>query len=533
LRAWGHALAATLLLAVPLVAFLAANDYPIATRETGLLFAGCLAAGMVLGWLAARFMWLRVIIFGMGAALCVDLLYGRHLSSPVLALLLVGCLAVVATLRQHIAAVLAAAGSVFIAATLLAPASGAQPHAAAAPGPAPAVASTLPVVLHVILDEHIGLDGLPRDLPEGAALARWLADAYTSQGFRLHADAYSEYFDTRNSIANLLNFSSAEGDWAHLAKDRRKPYVLAESAYFRHLSELGYRLHVYQSDYLDYCRVPGIAYATCLRYRANSIASLAAAPLTVAERAHFIFNSLAGTSQFLERAREKYRGLRDAFRSLPLPAWDSGVNRVGPLAVLPVLQRLETDLRTAAPGNAYFAHLLIPHYPYLLDEGCHVRKEIGQWLYNSDPEAFSELEPNSAASRAQRYRSYFAQIRCQQLLVNRLFTALQDAGVWRNAIVIVHGDHGSRIVQHLPVVQNAVRLTGQDLNDGFSTLFAAKLPGQAPGVVRDSRPLQALLAEALGLATPHGSAKVLLRTEDGRGHRAFRLSQLRDHAAAD
>lgn len=531
MRAWGHALAATLLLAVPLVAFLAANDYPIATRETGLLFAGCLAAGMALGWLAARFMWLRVIIFGMGAALCVDLLYGRHLSSPVLALLLVGCLAVVATLRQHIAAVLAAAGSVFIAATLLAPASGAQPHRQAAAPPATDAPSALPVILHVILDEHIGIDGLPRDLPGSAALARWLADAYTSRGLRLHADAYSEYFDTRNSIANLLNFSSAEGDWAHLAKDQRKPYVLAESAYFRHLTGLGYRLHVYQSDYLDYCRVPGVAYATCLSYRANSIASLAAAPLTVAERAQFIFNSLAGTSQYLERSREKYQGLRAKVRSLP--AWDSGVNRVGPLAVLPVLQRLATDLRSAAPGNAYFAHLLIPHYPYMLDEGCRVRQEIGQWLYNSDPEAYSDLEPNSAASRAQRYRNYFAQIRCAQMLVNRLFTALQDAGVWRNAIVIVHGDHGSRIVQRMPVVQNAARLSAQDLSDGFSTLFAARLPGQAPGVVHDSRSLQELLAAAFGLATPHGSAKVLLRTGDGRGHRAFRLSELRDHVAAD
>jgi hypothetical protein len=534
LRARSHILAATLLLAAPLVAFLATNRYPVAAPDTGLLFAGCLAAGALLGFLSSRFPALGVLVFGGGTALCLDSLYGWTDSTAGLLLLLALCLGLAAALRRHFPAVLIAAGSVFIAATLLVPGPGAHdgPRLAAPPAGLPAAPAGLPVVLHLVLDEHIGIDGIPPEVPGGAELARSLTESYVKQGFRVHADAYSEYFETRNSLANLLNFSSDEGDWAHLQR-HGKPYVLAESAYFRHLARLGYRLHVYQSDYMDYCRVPGIPYAACTRYRANSIGALPAASLGIGERARFILNSLLGTSHYLQRLHDKYGRIRAALPRLSLPAWDAGVSRVGPLPVLPVLRELEADLSTAAPGNAYFAHLLIPHFPYLLDAQCRARNRIDEWLYNSDPDASSELEPNSAASRAERYASYFAQIRCEQHLVNRLFEAMRKAGVWRTAIVIVHGDHGSRIVRRLPVQQTAAELTATDLKDGFSTLFAAKLPGQAPGVVRDAKPLQALLADALGLAPVAGPAKVMLQDYEQHGWRPYPLSTLRAQRAGD
>jgi hypothetical protein len=536
MRFWNHALAAALLPAMPLVAFLKGNQYPLATPEAGLLLAACIAAGVLLGFIVFRFELLAALLFGAGAALCVDLMYGGgNLSGAALALGLALSLALAVALRRHIATVLAATASVFVAATLLVPGTIAQdsPRPAGAQTAAPQAARDLPVLVHLILDEHIGIDGLPAELPESAGLARALSDAYVSEGFRVHAGAYSEYFDTRNSIANLLNFSSERGDWAHLAAGKKKPYVLAESAYFRRLAGQGYRLRVYQSDYIDYCRVRDVPYAACARYRANSIASLPAASLTTLERAHFIFNSLVATSRYLERLREKYAKVRAALRGVALPAWGPAVSRVGPLAVLPVMKQLENDLRSASRGEAYFAHLLIPHYPYVLDEACSVRASIGQWLYNASPSASGELEPNSPASRIERYRNYFAQIRCQQHLLDRLFAAMKAAGVWRDAIVIIHGDHGSRIVRHAPVVQNAARLTAPDVNDAFSTLFVVKAPGLAAGVVHDPRPLQALLGEALGMPPAPDARKVYLRTEDEARFVPLRLPVSRAQGAAD
>jgi hypothetical protein len=492
--------AATLLAAAPLVAFLTENHYPLITPEVGILLAACVAAGVLLGLAAAWGATAAALLLGAGTALAIDLMYGAHLSKPALVLVAALCLALSALLRRHIALVVTAVSAVFLATTLLIPSSVAGER----------VRADLPVVVHLILDEHIGLDGLPKELPESAAVERWLTDAYLQAGFRLYAGAYSEYFDTRHSIANLLNFTSYDGDWAHLAEGRKKPYVLTDSAYFRHLSALGYRLHVYQSDYMDFCRVPAVSYAGCFGYRANSIASLQQTTLGTVERAQFIFNSLVAGSNYLDKVRATYRKLTGW-------PWEHAVSRVGPLAVLPVLARLEADLRSAARGHAYFAHLLVPHYPYVLDEACRVREEIEHWLYNV-PASAEDGDPvqNTAASRAERYRRYFAQIRCQQALLHRLFDALKAAGVWHDALVVVHGDHGSRIVRNPPVAGNAARLTREDLADAFSTLFAVHKAGLEAGVVGGPRPLQELLAEALEVPMSPLAPKRYLRAADGR-----------------
>jgi hypothetical protein len=88
--------------------------------------------------------------------------------------------------------------------------------------------------------------------------------------------------------------------------------------------------------------------------------------------------------------------------------------------------------------------------------------------------------------------------------------------VWRDAIVIIHGDHGSRIMQRSVRAAYADRLTRQDFNDAFSTLFAVRSAHLKPGVEREQRPLQELLAEALGLPMERLPANVYLAGPEGR-----------------
>jgi hypothetical protein len=525
---WTHAAAATLLIAAPLVAFLATNQYPLLRPEVGILLAACAAVGVLLGFAAARRPVAAALLFGAGLALAVDLTFGLGHSTLALVATALTCLVVSAILRRHIALVVGAVSFAFLAATILAPSTVAGPGAGAGPGvrTQPADAKHLPVLLHLILDEHIGIDGLPKEFAESADMERWLTDAYLKQGFRVYPGAYSQYSDTRNSIANLLNLTSEGREWAHLVEGKTRPYVLTDSAYFRHLSNLGYQLHVYQSDHLDYCRVPGVSYAACYRYKGNSIGSLLSTSLPTSERAQFILNSFMAASTYLNRLRAKYAELTEALGTGVLPALDHAVSRVGPLAVLPALGQLERDLASASRGHAYFAHLLIPHYPYVLDESCRVRQEVEQWLYNL-ASAHSGAPANTPASRAERYRNYFAQIRCQQTLLERLFATMKDAGVWRDALVIVHGDHGSRIVRHLPIAANAALLTQADFDDAFSTLFAARIPGREALVVRGARPLQELLSEALQLPLDTLPAKVYLRADDGKALSPFDLSLFR------
>ena len=507
---WTGTAAAALLFAAPLVAFLTTNEYPLLSAEAGILLAACAAAGVVLGSAAALGMTAAALVLGAATALAIDFAYGAHFSKPAFVLVPLVCLGLAALLRRHYALVVAAAAFVFLATTMLIPSTVARDLAQPGNAGQPAGGNDGPVILHVVLDEHIGIDGLPHELPETAAFARWLTETYLQAGFRVYSGAYSEYFDTRNSIANLLNFSSDEGKWSHLARGQERPYVLTDSAYFRHLASLGYRLHVYQSDHIELCRVPGVAYASCFHYLSNSIGAIDQTTLGTAERAQFIFNSFIATSKYLDKVRMVLRKLAGA-------EWDRAVSRVGPLAVLPVMQRLERELRSASRGNAYFAHLLIPHYPYVLDASCRMRAEIEQWLYNTPAaKAPDDAVQNSAGSRAERYLRYFDQIRCQQLLLNRLFDALKDAGAWDDAIVIVHGDHGSRIVRNMPVEANAARLTPGDIDDAYSTLFAVRKGGAQPGMARGARPLQELLGDTFDLPVGKFAPKVYLRATDER-----------------
>ena len=498
-RYWSFAAAVTLVLCAPLAAFLVANRYPLLSTEVAVLVAGCVAAGALAGLLGA-------LALAAAVALAIDLLSAGTFGIPGLALLALACFASTWVLGRHGAPVAAAAAAVFIAASLFVPGAAMVHRVTAADG----AKGDLPVVLHVILDEHIGIDGLPKELRESEGFERWLTGSYLEHGFRVHAGAYSQYFLTRHSIANLLNFSAGEEAWPYLAEGRTKPYILTDSAYFRYLSALGYRLHVYQSDYLDYCRVPGVTYAACSTYRANTIGALHETTLDPLERGQFILNSLLTTSAYLATADRVYAKLTGTI-------WERPVSRVGPLPVLPVLKELESDLRAARRGHAYFAHLLIPHYPYVLDASCRVREEIEGWLSNVPADAAHyHAVQNSAASRAERYVRYFEQVRCQQAWLGRLFDAMKQARVWRDAIVVLHGDHGSRIVQNMPSAANAARLTREDFNDAFSTLFAVRAPGVEAGVVHGERPLQELLGEAFSLPVARLSPKVFLPAEEGR-----------------
>jgi arylsulfatase A-like enzyme len=106
-------------------------------------------------------------------------------------------------------------------------------------------------------------------------------------------------------------------------------------------------------------------------------------------------------------------------------------------------------------------------------------------------------------------------MRCTERFVDRLFEAMKAAGVWDDAIVVVHGDHGSRIVKHNPVPENAAALTVTDFRDAYSALFALRAPGVAAEEVAGLRPLQALLSQAFGIEKTFDPPKIYLRPKQG------------------
>jgi hypothetical protein len=88
---------------------------------------------------------------------------------------------------------------------------------------------------------------------------------------------------------------------------------------------------------------------------------------------------------------------------------------------------------------------------------------------------------SAAESRLIRYRDYVEQVRCTMRKVEALLDALKANPAAKDAVVIIHGDHGSRIALVGPFGKLKDRFAGTDFIDNYSTLYAAKAPTMRPG----------------------------------------------------
>lgn len=499
-RSLTYGLAAGLCLLAPFLVFLTANNYSAFAAEVLPLHLPWLIAGLVVA-VVVMIRWTglaRLALWG-----CAFIAIAFMYDMPLWAVIAVGALLGTALLllRDNAATILVCAAGLHVLSTIAIglglPGSNSpsdfQPRIASS-----RASNDLPPALHLVLDEGGGLRGLPEELPGGRPLRHWLVDHYRDQGFDVASHAYSEYMMTVDSLANLFNFTSGAVQGAHL-RGADDAYVLTTNSYFTQLSRLGYTLHVYQSSYLDFCHAPGTAIASCSTYRDNSIASVASLRIPTTEKSRFIWNSYLDSVAFLRKVRREYLRV-DTRLGGGLPAWPAGNSRVGPLAVLPVVDNLERELRELKPGQFYFAHLLLPHAPYVFNADCSVKPQVRTWLGTAPFELNDPLgDQNSDESRAERYVAYMAQVRCTSRIVDRLLAAIRASGQWERAIIVIHGDHGSRIVRHRLTEDNLNRLTDDDYRDAYSAFFVARKGASGGMLETQPLPLQTLLSGVWGV----------------------------------
>ena len=410
-------------------------------------------------------------------------------------LTLVVSIALALFLGRHTSKVLATAFAAILGATLLQPylqPAQSSPSAMEAPESGN---SDLPVILHLVLDEHIGLAGMNDRRPGGERLARDLEAFYAGYGFRLFGQAYSQYFDTPMSLAGTLNFDSSPRVEAFLEKGRGK-WTLRASRYFSELRKRGYKARIYQTNYMDFCQTTEITVETCAVYSPDKFVPDSVAELPLVERvlllANMYYSSIA-TIRLMKFAGTSLSAHLGGY-GLELAGLGLWHGRLGPIAVLPTLERLADDLSRPSGGTLFFAHLMIPHYPYNLRPDCSIRTPISSWELR-----FLRDGMNTPESRRVRYTAYYDQIRCTLRKLTTLFDAMKAAGSYEKAIILIHGDHGSRIALIDPTAENLSRLTPDDHIDSFSTLFAAKVPGLAPGIEAGASPISAILPYLLGV----------------------------------
>ncbi len=513
--------APALILLTPLVTYLRFHGYNLLASEALMCLAGFAALGLLIAMLIEiRPAVLRPVVLmamtlpwtlapaGSGAFAAVEWLASwagvgaEH--APTTARIAFGAIGLLGfwqlilywLMRRHIGLIVGAAFAVMLAVATTA-SSGTDRQIVRAPTPPP-LRADLPPIVHLVLDEHIGVAGIPEEIPGGRELKRDIVAFYERHGFRLYPNAFSHYWNTEESLSNLVNGTISPIMQANIRIDGM--FVLARNRWFDTLRERGYRIQVMQTDYLRFCT--GKDVEVCHTYPPNSVGSLRnEADVKPATTVTAILQT------YLEN-RLRYRELGPFYENriqpaasalgIKIPGWNWDPVNLGPVVSKMVFADMVGAVQRRPEGTAFFAHLILPHNAYLLDADCKPNKDFINWVFRNGSMLRPELS-NTPASRARRYALYFEQIRCIYHLLDGLFSAMRADGSLDKATIFVHGDHGSRIAMYDPQLHFASLLTAQDIVDGYSTLYAVRMPGLAPSLSPEIRSIQDLFAEhALG-----------------------------------
>jgi hypothetical protein len=384
-----------------------------------------------------------------------------------------------------------------------------------------------------VLDEHLGVNALPDTIAETKALKEKLKNFYTAEGFDLYANAYSNYYYTEDAISNTLNNTYLDQRAGHFPDFNKSEHVyrLKKNALFNLFAQRNFALRAYQTSFLDVChgenealgsklpsfpaklrrsldppslklrrgsstassRQQAVEFSAeaneieaCFEYPHNWLRAVLDPAYTFRERLWVVFSEFVITNSFV---RELNGGTVDN---------DWLKTRTGPLQTFPaVLNRIQNDIVNASHNTLFFAHILMPHYPYIYDAACKPRP-VADWKNRREFHPKTEQEIRQAAE--DRYRLYAEQTGCLNKELDDFFDALKAANLYDSTQIIFYGDHGTKILHaNLPTETSAQNMSADELKDSYATLFATKPKGQTHGhIMDDPRDTVDLIWSALG-----------------------------------
>jgi hypothetical protein len=383
-------------------------------------------------------------------------------------------------------------------------------------------------VIHIILDEMIGLAGMPSGCAECIKASTLFQRSLERGNFRIYPYAFSNYRSTRDSIPSILNghILGSTGEYLQDTEYVPQPF-LRQNRYFDSYLKRDYAIQSYQSDFIRF-DAPQYSSVHAHTYSANSLNALHQMDLSWPTRLQQLF------VMFIQSDR-----LWDAIWNRFVPAnFQPARIMVGPLAVEAVWpNQVLKDVRSAKQNTLFFLHLLTPHHPYLYAPDGTIRTL-------SELKSEGDIEVDHVAQYERFYRLYGEQIQFLTAQIDQFLEALRSTGLYDSTTIIIHGDHGSRIRLLSSSQRNEyARLRGtgsaappqsrfdyveeprlRDLLDRFSTLLAVKLPAsRSPVVVPEMGSVLYFLENLFG---PWGERKteddlnaVYLFNADGSPHR--------------
>ena len=152
--------------------------------------------------------------------------------------------------------------------------------------------------------------------------------------------------------------------------------------------------------------------------------------------------------------------------------------------------KFSKDVTQSRGGEVYFAHLMAPHSPYLLNSNCDTK--LTPWISPYLLQESHNLKgPTLQSVRESYYKDYYEQVSCVYKKLTELMEKLENLDQFKNATIVINGDHGSRISSG----QYFENLSERDFVDNYSTHFSIRSPHVEPGYDLRSVSVQRLFAE--------------------------------------
>ncbi|MFC1796325.1 sulfatase-like hydrolase/transferase [Pseudomonadota bacterium] len=335
-------------------------------------------------------------------------------------------------------------------------------------------------IVHIMMDGFIGPDGLPpQDVPQ--EYRSEILGFFKKNDFELFNKAYSHYNNTQDSLTRAFNFTDDDENLFQKTHLLHEKLAVPENKYFEMLHRAGYTINVYQSESFDFCQAVPEAVGRCMMYNVPNLATIRDNVSSPWTRYRVLVTGLISGPNLIGLFLKK---------RLWLLAW--GVTFYEPK----VIDEIVNDLNQTRSG-VYFAHLLLPHNPNVYQSDCQLDYSSDSWERFLGP----GLIRNSPDSRAVRYLRYLPQLSCALKEMGRLFARMREMGLYDDATIIVHGDHGSRISLFSPSHLNRERLTPEDYRDVFSILFAIKTPSGEYREHNEPVPLNVLMQRTAAAIT--------------------------------
>jgi hypothetical protein len=332
---------------------------------------------------------------------------------------------------------------------------------------------SLPPYIHIILDEHIGIEGIPPEEDQNSELTNNIKSKYIQNGFRVYGRAYSRYTLSLNSFSSFLMLKAIDNPGKY-SQGNSVTQHLKENEFFKELSKNGYHINVVQSSYLNLCdKNENLSIRRCIIYNL-----LAPIHLSRSDSLSIMFSSVLTTMRvngFYDRVQETSLG-----KALRLPDIKKVTNQSSSEATYGAFPKVLELLRNAEMGNAYFIHLLLPHRPYKFNKECSLIR--------------ARTPPESESN----YQYYLEQVVCVQSLMDQLLSKLDENSNVKNSTIVIHGDHGSRIVfPGTGSIPGGIDSTDENFIQSFSTFFAVRGPEHKVGYDRGPLALDHLLSEVV------------------------------------